>query len=350
MPKKQQSLKWVKHHISYYIAFGVITLSMPALVHASETEDKANVAEEAEFDSAFLMGDAKKIVIERFKFGNPILPGEYSLDVYVNDNWFGKHRMVFKALDNKENAFTCFTQKNLIEYGVKPEALIQQNEALNINPCQKIEQWVEDAYYEFDQSKLRIDISIPQIVMQKNAQGYVDPSVWDRGINAAFLSYNASAFKTFDQMQGHQERTTAFTSINAGANLAGWQFRHNGQWQWRDHDQDNNDASTNKQSSYDAVSTYVQRAFPNYRAVLTLGDSYTDGEIFDSFGYRGADFSSDDRMLPNSMLGYAPRIRGNAKTHAKVKYANKANLFIKQLSHLVVLKLMTFTQQALVVN
>ena len=326
MPKKQKSLKWVKHHISYYIAFGVITLSMPALVHASETEDKANVAEEAEFDSAFLMGDAKKIDIDRFKFGNPILPGEYSLDVYVNDNWFGKHRMVFKALDNKENAFTCFTQKNLIEYGVKPEALIQQNEALNITPCQKIEQWVEDAYYEFDQSKLRIDISIPQIVMQKNAQGYVDPSIWDRGINAAFLSYNASAFKTFDQMQGHQERTTAFTSINAGANLAGWQFRHNGQWQWRDHDQDNNDAPTNKQSSYDAVSTYVQRAFPNYRAVLTLGDSYTDGEIFDSFGYRGADFSSDDRMLPNSMLGYAPRIRGNAKTHAKVEVRQQGQL------------------------
>ncbi len=38
--------------------------------------------------------------------------------------------------------------------------------------------------------------------MQKNAQGYVDPSVWDRGINAAFLSYNASAYKTFNKLQG----------------------------------------------------------------------------------------------------------------------------------------------------
>ncbi|MNV46498.1 hypothetical protein D3C71_1383320 [compost metagenome] len=34
----------------------------------------------------------------------------------------------------------------------------------------------------------------------------------------------------------------------------------------------------------------------------------------------------------------------------KWKYANKANLFIKQLSHQVVSKLMTFTQQDSVVN
>jgi hypothetical protein len=27
--------------------------------------------------------------------------------------------------------------------------------------------------------------------------------------------------------------------------------------------------------------------------------------------------SSDDRMLPNSMLSYAPRVRGYAKTNAK---------------------------------
>ena len=122
MQKKQQSLKWVKRHISYYIACGVITLSMPALVHAAETEEKPTVAEEAEFDSAFLIGDAKKIDVERFKFGNPILPGEYNLDVYVNGNWFGKHRIVFKALDNKENAFTCFSENSLIQYGVKPDA------------------------------------------------------------------------------------------------------------------------------------------------------------------------------------------------------------------------------------
>lgn len=323
MQKKQQSLKWVKRSISYYLACGVITLSMPALVHAAEAEKESRVAEEAEFDSDFLIGDAKKIGVDRFKYGNPILPGEYNLDVYVNGNWFGKHRMVFKALDNKDNAFTCFSASSLLQYGVKSEVLKKQGEITSTAPCQKIEQWVDDAYYEFDNSRLRIDISIPQIAMQKNAQGYVDPSVWDRGVNAAFLSYNANAYKTFNKWQGHEENTNAFTSIYAGANLAGWQFRHNGQWQWQEQ-ADNNEAGS--QSSYDAISTYVQRAFPQYRGVLTLGDSFTDGEIFDSFGYRGLDFSSDDRMLPNSMVGYAPRIRGNAKTNAKVEIRQQGQL------------------------
>ncbi len=70
----------------------------------------------------------------------------------------------------------------------------------------------------------------------------------------------------------------------------------------------------------------LQRAFPKYRGVLTLGDSFTNGEVFDSIGYRGIDFSSDDRMLPNSMLGYAPRIRGNAKTNAKVEVRQQGQL------------------------
>lgn len=157
--------------------------------------------------------------------------------------------------------------------------------------------------------------------MQKNAQGYVDPSVWDRGINAGFLSYNGSAYKTFNQSGNIRETSNAFMGVTAGLNLAGWQLRHNGQWQWQD-----TPAENQSKSSYEETSTYLQRAFPKYRGVLTLGDSFTNGEIFDSYGYRGIDFSSDDRMLPNSMVGYAPRIRGNAKTNAKVEVRQQGQL------------------------
>lgn len=133
--------------------------------------------------------------------------------------------------------------------------------------------------------------------------------------------------------------------VTAGLNIAGWQLRHNGQWQWQD-----TPAENQSKSDYQETSTYLQRAFPKYRGVLTLGDSFTNGEVFDSIGYRGIDFSSDDRMLPNSMLGYAPRIRGNAKPMQKLKFVNKANLSIKQRLHQVTLRLMTFTLLVLVVK
>lgn len=322
MPKKrQESYKLLKRHIFYYLASGVVTMTMPVFVHAEETAASAPV--EAEFDSAFLIGDAKKVDISRFKYGNPVLPGEYNVDVYVNGQWFGKRRMVFKALDStQQNAMTCFTGMNLLEYGVKQEILSKHAPVQKENnTCYKIEDWVENAFYEFDNSRLRVDISIPQVALQKNAQGYVDPSVWDRGINAGFLSYNGSAYKTFTNSNNRSETSNAFMGITAGLNLGGWQLRHNGQWQWQD-----TPAENQSKSSYEETSTYLQRAFPKYRGVLTLGDSFTNGEVFDSYGYRGIDFSSDDRMLPNSMLGYAPRIRGNAKTNAKVEVRQQGQL------------------------
>ncbi|MGN8006861.1 fimbria/pilus outer membrane usher protein [Acinetobacter sp. 22301] len=321
MPKKrQESYKLLKRHICYYLASGVVTMTMPVFVHAEETTTSAPV--EAEFDSAFLIGDAQKVDISRFKYGNPVLPGEYNVDVYVNGQWFGKRRMVFKALDPNKNAVTCFTGTNLLEYGVKQEILSKHTTLQKENnSCYKIEEWVENAFYEFDTSRLRVDISIPQVALQKNAQGYVDPSVWDRGINAGFLSYSGSAYKTFNQSNDQSETTNAFMGVTAGLNIAGWQLRHNGQWQWQD-----TPAENQSKSDYQETSTYLQRAFPKYRGVLTLGDSFTNGEVFDSIGYRGIDFSSDDRMLPNSMLGYAPRIRGNAKTNAKVEVRQQGQL------------------------
>lgn len=334
MHKKIQKYKWIIKRINYYLAFGVITLSVPVMVSANDSDfnnvEELNVpktdaqnqtgSQEAAFDPAFLMGDAQKIDIDRFKYGNPVLPGEYSVDVYVNGNWFGKRRILFKATEKDKNAFTCFTSNQLIEYGVKMDALSAVNDK-NVIGCRRLDEWVEDSFYEFDTSRLRFDISIPQSSMQKNAQGYVDPSVWDRGINAGFLSYNASAYKTFDRFNGGQEKTNAFMSLNTGVNLAGWQFRHNGQWQWND-----KNLLGESKSSYDSISTYAQHAFPKYRGVLTIGDSFTNGEVFDTYGYRGVDFSSDDRMLPNSMLGYAPRIRGNAKTNAKVEVRQQGQL------------------------
>ena len=327
MQIKKQNYKWVKRNISYYLACGAITLSMPVLVHSEEVNAPNKAAlQEADFDAAFLIGDnAQQLNIDRFKYGNPVLPGEYNVDVYVNGNWFRKHRMVFKAEDNSntKNAYTCFTAAKMLEYGVKTDILKQKISDLSSDNCYRIDEWVDDAFYEFDSSRLRVDISIPQIALQHNAQGYIDPSAWDRGINAAFVSYNASAYKTKNDNSSITETNNAFMSLNAGANIAGWQLRHNGQWKWTDHDSSNDNKS---KSSYDSVTTYLQRAFPEYRGVLTIGDYFTDGEVFDSIGYRGVDFSSDDRMLPNSMTGYAPRIRGNARTNAKVEIRQQGQI------------------------
>ena len=83
MLKKQY--QWIRH-THYYLMYGVMSLSISMLVNATEPEQKP-VIEEAEFDAAFLIGDAKKIDIDRFKYGNPVLSGNKPSICCKYSNW-----------------------------------------------------------------------------------------------------------------------------------------------------------------------------------------------------------------------------------------------------------------------
>lgn len=51
---------------------------------------------------------------------------------------------------------------------------------------------------------------------------------------------------------------------------------------------------------------------------LVMGDSNTGNDVFDSVGFRGARLYSSDSMYPDSLQGYAPTVRGIARTAAKL--------------------------------
>lgn len=299
-----------------------------------------------DFNRSFLVGQAQEMDVGRFKYGNPILAGEYHLDTYVNEQWYGKKFYQFNqqrdtaALESIEssvsnNASTCFTAKTLLEFGVKAEAL--QSKSIDDQACLPLGQWIAHAKYEFDQENQRINISIPQLALKNNARGQVDPQLWDRGINAGYLSYNANVFENkynrsnrIDASGSNDRQRNAYASVNAGLNLAGWQFRHNGQWRWDEQNQShsmfNSEAKKKSKSRYESTNSYVQRAFPSIQSVVTLGENYSNGEVFDTFSYRGIDISSDDQMLPTSQTGFAPRVRGMARTNAKVEVRQQGQL------------------------
>ncbi|HCS0352074.1 TPA: fimbria/pilus outer membrane usher protein, partial [Salmonella enterica subsp. enterica serovar Typhi] len=60
------------------------------------------------------------------------------------------------------------------------------------------------------------------------------------------------------------------------------------------------------------------RAIVPLKSQLTLGDTSTAGDIFDSVQMRGVQLTSDEEMLPDSQRGFAPVIRGIAKSNAEV--------------------------------
>lgn len=48
----------------------------------------------------------------------------------------------------------------------------------------------------YNSNDQRLDISMPQIWLQRTYANYVDPSLWDEGINAAMLSYTLNGWRS----------------------------------------------------------------------------------------------------------------------------------------------------------
>ncbi|MBN3820021.1 fimbrial biogenesis outer membrane usher protein, partial [Paraburkholderia sp. Se-20369] len=138
------------------------------------------------------------------------------------------------------------------------------------------------------------------------ARGYVDPSRWDDGVTAGWLGYNTNLYRNVAQGRG---TTAAYAGVNAGLNVGGWYFRHDGALNWQQH----------AGRHYSIANTYVQRDVTALTARMRIGDANTPGDLFDTFAFRGVQLATDDRMWPDSQRGYAPVVRGIANTNARVK-------------------------------
>jgi len=274
------------------------------------------VPKQAQFNAGFLSGDAKQVDLSAFRNGNPMVAGDYRLDIYVNGSWQGRRSLTFKG-DAQGQVDACLDLTLLEEMGVDTAQLPQQAvNTENANECSPVSTRIPDAFGIYDSSNLRYDLSIPQAYLRREARGYVNPALWDRGINAGFLGYSFSAMDNDNRLPGGERNRNAYLGLNAGLNLGGWQLRHDSNLTWAEGDG----------RHWQNIATYVQRGIPQVRGLLTLGEAYTNGELFDSIAYRGANLVSDDRMLPDSMRGYAPVVRGIAETNARVEVRQNQQL------------------------
>ncbi|MBH03891.1 MAG: fimbrial protein [Xanthomonadales bacterium] len=262
------------------------------------------------FDSRLLSGKARERDLSAYRRGNPVEPGTYRLDVYVNDQWQGQRRLRFRQRPGTETAAPCFERADLMGFGVDLTRLAPAGNGT----CRRIRQWLPAASTHYDQSRLRYDITIPQANLADTIRGAVPRSAWSRGIDAGLVQYDFDLYQR-DSSQFATARQ-GYLSFMAGFNLAGWQFRSDQIVRWAEDDGLANDRTR----------TFVQRPFPTIRSELTAGENFTDGRIFDSFGYRGVALASDDRMLPRSQRGYAPVVRGQANSNARVEIRQNGQL------------------------
>ncbi|USB86648.1 fimbrial biogenesis outer membrane usher protein [Burkholderia cenocepacia] len=264
---------------------------------------------QVEFDGAFMQNRlGRHFDVSRFAQRNVTAPGVYTTDIHVGTDWIGRYDVRFAAAPDTVDAQPCFDRTLLERVGVDFGKLAPEIVAAldGERACLRIEQVVPEASAAFDFTRQILRLSIPQAALARKARGYVNPDQWTAGETVGLLGYNFNLYSS--KASGHTTQTQGYLGLNGGVNLGSWRFRHEGSFSW----------SSRGQSHYQDLATYLQRDLPSLSSQLVIGESYTSGELFDSTQFRGVRVSTDDRMLPDSLRGYAPVVRGIANSNAKV--------------------------------
>ncbi|OBU67666.1 fimbria/pilus outer membrane usher protein [Stenotrophomonas maltophilia] len=271
-------------------------------------------APKVEFNADMLFGNASGIDLERFERGS-LLPGTYNADILLNGELLGRMDLtarlaeddgvriclspaVFEMLSLNEARLAA--ARNESEEGASRPLPLPTEEA-----CRPLSDYVPGASEAFDSGEQRLDISVPQIYLLRTPRGWVDPALWESGINAATLGYSISHER---QRYGDRQSNHTGMTVDAGLNVGEWRLRHSGYLRHA------GAAGTD----YTAGRSYLQRNLPSLGAQLTVGESSTSGDMLQGVNYRGVNITTDARMLPDGANNFAPVVRGVAQTNARV--------------------------------
>lgn len=272
----------------------------------AQTQHNA-AADEYQFDDNMMFGGGS---LSRFNKINAIDPGNYTVDLYLNDR-FVEHVPLQFVDTAKGDVQPCLPRELLVGAGVLSTAITDTPSS----NCLLLSDSVKEASNHFDFAQLRLDISMPQSLMLSVPRGFVSTESLDAGTTIGFINYSANQYHVSRNTRGAKDTDSSYVSLNSGLNVGMWRLRQQ--------------ASVRYNSEYghdwNATRTYVQRALPSLGSELTAGEGYTSGRFFSGLGFRGVQIASDDRMLPESVRGYAPTVRGIAKTNANVTVRQNGN-------------------------
>lgn len=262
------------------------------------------------FDPAFLERRAQHGAIpadlSAFNTDQSAIPGRYYVDILVNGTTLESKEIDFRSVtlpDGRKALRGCLSVSDLTAYGIKTDLFPELNDK---HACADLS-LIPAASQSFDFQRQQLLLSVPQRYLANSARGFVPPEKWDEGITALLLNYSFSSYE--DKSTGTQpdSDTTRFLALQPGFNAGAWRFRNYSNWN-----------SQGDENRWSTVYNYLQRDIIALKSQLTLWDSTTSSEVFDSIAFRGIQLASDDQMQPNSLRGYAPTIRGVARTNAQI--------------------------------
>ncbi|EOE1545787.1 MULTISPECIES: fimbria/pilus outer membrane usher protein [Providencia] len=256
------------------------------------------------FDPDFLeLPNKDSVDLSQFE-NNEQLAGDYYVDIYVNTNLIGAKNLKFEK-NSQNQLIPCLSLADIKEFGIKtaeyPELQTAGSHCVNLAA-------IPDATSNFEFDSQRLYLSIPQIALDRNPRGYVDLANIDNGINALLLNYSYNGSKNYDRKKNGSDNTSHYVNLRPGLNIGAWRLRNYTTWS----------SNTDQSGKWDTIYTYASRGINSIKSQLTLGDSVSPSMVFDSVPFRGAQLATDDDMSPESLRGYAPVVRGIARSNAQV--------------------------------
>ncbi|WP_185860227.1 fimbria/pilus outer membrane usher protein [Enterobacter asburiae] len=298
----------------------------PVLVMLLLTGSCGAVQAKDYFNPSFLDDDSGQAVdLSAYETAGGVVEGTYLVDVWMNGKQDSTRQVHFsKGADG--SVIPELTPDMLKAMGVATDRIETLKGLPKDKPVGDLKVAVPGATVEFSMAKLRLDLTVPQINMLEQADGTVDPSLWDEGVPAMMFSYmlNGSQTKMDGQYgTGNATSDSLFGTLNGGVNLGAWRLRSTMTASQYKNSGNGNDTTT---TTTDFSNTYIQRDIQRLRASLRAGESSTGGTVFDSVPFRGVQLTSDDSMEPASKRGFAPVVTGIASTTARVSVRQNGNL------------------------
>lgn len=257
-----------------------------------------------ELDNPFQRG----VDLTVFEDGDTQAPGKYRVDVYLNGEMIDTQDLDFtlqRTATGKDTLQPCLSNGMLESMGVKVDSFPAIKAA---GLCVNLSHAIPQASANFRFNQQRLDLSIPQAALNLVARDYVSPDKWDHGVPALLANYSFSGANNWARSKNSTDSNSYFLNLRAGLNLGAWRLRNYSTW----------NRGNDGESHWNSINTYLQRDIIVLKSQLVLGDSTSPSEVFDSVPFRGAQMASDDDMLPDSMKGYSPVVRGIARSNAQI--------------------------------
>jgi len=252
------------------------------------------------FDETLLLGSGYGEGIARLNDAGNVLAGQYSADVWLNDKFVGQRDVAFVQRASG-GVQPCLPEAFWQAQGVTTASAAQAE-------CAAPADRVSGGDWQFDQATLRLDIRVPQALLKRTPRDYVAPELWDSGESLLFTNYNTHYYRNDN---GGRKSDYAWLGLTSGLNLGAWQLRQQSSATWRRYQGES-------RQQWDNLQSWVQRPIARLDSLLTVGESYTSGNLLGSVAFTGVRLETDQRMWPQSRRGYAPQVRGTARTPSRV--------------------------------